>query len=266
MAFSHQLNSHYLFENFIAGEANQLARAAATQVVDLLGMIYNPLFIYGDHGVGKTHLIQAIGNQIKSNNLQAKICYVHSERYVSDVVRAYQSNKFEEFKQYYHSLDILLIDDIQFFAGKTKTQEEFFFTFNTLIDSHKQVIMTSDTPPESLSGIDARPISRFSSGLTVAVEPPELEMRAAILLQKAIESGCPIGEDIAYFVAKHVRSDIRMLEGALNMIEARARFYNRPITVDLVNEALFTAPFSKELNDKVGALESCVEPFYYPVR
>lgn len=250
---AHKLNSSYLFENFTAGEANQLARAAATRVADLSGTIYNPLFIYGGHGVGKTHLLQAIGNQIKSKNSQAKICYVPAANYVSDVVRAYQVNRLDKFHQYYKSLDLLLIDDIELIAGKSVTMRELFITFNSLIDTGKQIVITCDTAPESLSGIDTRLISRFSGGLTVSIELPDLEMRAAILLQKAIESGCPIGEDIAYFVAKHVRSDIRTLVGALNMIKARALFYNRPITVDLVDEALFTTPFSKELNDKVGA-------------
>lgn len=253
MAFMHKLNSSYLFENFIAGEANQLARAAATQVVDLPGTIYNPLFIYGGYGVGKTHLLQAIGNQIKSKNSQAKICFVSAANYVSDVVRAYQVNRVDKFHQYYKSLDLLLIDDIELIAGKSATMRELFITFNSLIDTSKQIVITCDTAPESLSGIDTRLISRFSGGLVVSIKSPDLEMRAAILLQKAIESGCPIGEDIANFVAEHVRSDIRTLEGALNMIKARALFCNRSITVDLVNEALFTAPFSKKLNDKVGA-------------
>jgi len=197
-----KLNPNLTFDNFVIGKANQLAFAAATQVAELPGVSYNPLFIYGGVGLGKTHLVQAIGNQIKLNNPQAKICYMHAERYVSDVVRAYQSNKFEEFKQYYHSLDILLIDDIQFFAGKTKTQEEFFYAFNTLIDSHKQVIMTSDTFPKEITGLEKRLVSRFGWGLTVAIEPPELEMRVAILLKKATLGGYSLDESVAFFIAK----------------------------------------------------------------
>ncbi|MFZ2542328.1 MAG: DnaA/Hda family protein, partial [Gallionella sp.] len=170
-----KLNSNLTYDNFVIGKANQLAFAAATQVSELPGISYNPLFIYGGVGLGKTHLLQAIGNQIRLNNKQMKICYMHAERYVADVVRAYQTNKFEEFKQFYNSLDVLLIDDIQFFAGKAKTQEEFFYAFNTLVDSHKQVILTSDTFPKEITGLESRLVSRFGWGLTVAIEPPELE-------------------------------------------------------------------------------------------
>lgn len=233
-----KLNSHLTFDNFVIGKANQLAFAAATQVSELPGASYNPLFIYGGVGLGKTHLIQAIGNQIKINNPQAKICYMHAERYVTDVVRAYQSNKFEEFKQYYHSLDTLLIDDIQFFAGKNKTQEEFFYAFNTLIDSHKQVIMTSDTFPKEIAGLDNRLISRFGWGLTVAIEPPELEMRVAILLKKANLSGYALSEVVAFFIAKHVNSNVRELEGALKRVEAYVKFHRCAISTETAKEAL----------------------------
>ena len=233
-----KLNPNLTFDNFVIGKANQLAFAAATQVAELSGSSYNPLFIYGGVGLGKTHLAQAIGNQIKSNKPDAKICYMHAERYVSDVVRAYQSNKFEEFKQYYHYLDILLIDDIQFFAGKNKPQEELFYAFNTLIDSHKQVILTSDTFPKEISGLETRLVSRFGWGLTICIEPPELEMRVAILLKKASLNGYELDDTVAFFIAKHVNSNIRELEGALKRVEAFAKFHKRAITVETSKEAL----------------------------
>jgi len=233
-----KLNPNLTFGNFVIGKANQLAFAAATQVAELPGVSYNPLFIYGGVGLGKTHLLQAIGNQVRLNNAQMKICYMHAERYVADVVRAYQTNKFEEFKQFYHSLDVLLIDDIQFFAGKAKTQEEFFYAFNTLVDSHKQVILTSDTFPKEISGLESRLVSRFGWGLTVAIEPPELEMRVAILLKKASLGGYSLDDTVAFFVAKHVSSNVRELEGALKRVEAYAKFHKRNISVETAKEAL----------------------------
>jgi len=233
-----KLNPNLTFGNFVIGKANQLAFAAATQVAELPGVSYNPLFIYGGVGLGKTHLLQAIGNQVRLNNSQIKICYMHAERYVADVVRAYQTNKFEEFKQFYHSLDVLLIDDIQFFAGKAKTQEEFFYAFNTLVDSHKQVILTSDTFPKEITGLESRLVSRFGWGLTVAIEPPELEMRVAILLKKASLGGYSLDDTVAFFVAKHVSSNVRELEGALKRVEAYAKFHKRNISVDTAKEAL----------------------------
>jgi chromosomal replication initiator protein len=233
-----KLNPNLTFDNFVIGKANQLAFAAATQVAELPGDSYNPLFIYGGVGLGKTHLTQAIGNQILMNRPQAKVCYMHAERYVADVVRAYQTNKFEEFKQYYHSLDVLLIDDIQFFAGKAKTQEEFFYAFNTLVDSHKQVILTSDTFPKELTGLESRLVSRFGWGLTIGIEPPELEMRVAILLKKATLSGYSLNDSVAFFIAKHVNSNVRELEGALKRVEAYSKFHKRIITVDTAKEAL----------------------------
>jgi len=233
-----KLNPNLTFDNFVIGKANQLAFAAATQVAELPGVSYNPLFVYGGVGLGKTHLLQGIGNQVRLNNPQAKICYMHAERYVADVVRAYQTNKFEEFKQFYHSLDILLIDDIQFFAGKAKTQEEFFYAFNTLVDSHKQVILTSDTFPKEIAGLESRLVSRFGWGLTVAIEPPELEMRVAILLKKASLGGYTLDDKVAFFVAKHVNSNVRELEGALKRVEAYAKFHQRIISVETAKEAL----------------------------
>ena len=233
-----KLNPSLTFDNFIIGKANQLAFAAATQVAGLPGVSYNPLFIYGGVGLGKTHLLQAIGNQIYLNKPQTKISYMHAERYVADVVRAYQTNKFEEFKQFYHSLDVLLIDDIQFFAGKAKTQEEFFYAFNTLVDSHKQVILTSDTFPKEITGLESRLVSRFGWGLTVAIEPPELEMRVAILLKKAALSGHSLNDEVAFFIAKHVNSNVRELEGALKRVEAYAKFHKRIISVETAKESL----------------------------
>lgn len=257
-----KLNPNLTFDNFVTGKANQLAFAAANQVAELPGASYNPLFVYGGVGLGKTHLIQAIGNHIKKHNPQAKICYMHAERYVSDVVRAYQSNKFEEFKQYYHSLDILLIDDIQFFAGKTKTQEEFFYAFNTLIDSHKQVIMTSDTFPKEISGLDTRLISRFGWGLTVAIEPPELEMRVAILLKKADLGGHALDEAVAFFVAKHVNSNVRELEGALKRVEAYAKFHRRAITVETAKEALKDILVAQSRQISIDNIQKTVADYY----
>jgi chromosomal replication initiator protein len=202
------------------------------------GTAYNPLFIYGGVGLGKTHLLQAIGNLVQERSTQAKIRYIHAEQYVSDVVRAYQHKAFDGFKKYYHSLDLLLIDDIQFFSGKNRTQEEFFYAFNALIEAHKQVIITCDTYPKEISGMEDRLISRFGWGLTVAIEPPELEMRVAILLKKAEADGLAISEDVAFFIAKHIQSNVRELEGALKRIIAYSNFAGQPITVELSREAL----------------------------
>lgn len=257
-----KLNPNLTFDSFVTGKANQLAFAAATQVAELPGASYNPLFIYGGVGLGKTHLAQAIGNQIRANNPQTKICYMHAERYVSDVVRAYQSNKFEEFKQYYHSLDILLIDDIQFFAGKAKTQEEFFYAFNTLIDSHKQVILTSDTFPKEIAGLESRLVSRFGWGLTVAIEPPELEMRVAILLKKASLGGYVLDEAVAFFIAKHVNSNIRELEGALKRVEAYAKFHRRAITVETAKEALKDILIAQSRQISIENIQKTVADYY----
>jgi chromosomal replication initiator protein len=257
-----KLNPNLTFDNFVIGKANQLAFAAATQVAELSGSSYNPLFIYGGVGLGKTHLAQAIGNQIKSNKPDAKICYMHAERYVSDVVRAYQSNKFEEFKQYYHSLDILLIDDIQFFAGKNKTQEEFFYAFNTLIDSHKQVILTSDTFPKEISGLETRLVSRFGWGLTICIEPPELEMRVAILLKKSSLNGYDLDDAVAFFIAKHVNSNIRELEGALKRVEAFAKFHKRAITVETSKEALKDILVAQTRQISIENIQKTVSEYY----
>jgi chromosomal replication initiator protein len=232
------LNPYFNFENFVTGKANQLARAAAIQVAEYPGATYNPLFIYGGVGLGKTHLLQAIGNSLKFHNPLAKVRYLHAERYVSDVVKAYENKAFDQFKQQYHSLDLLLIDDIQFFAKKTRTQEEFFYAFNSLIEAKKQIIITCDTYPKEIIDVDERLRTRFSWGLTVAVEPPELEMRVAILLKKADVLKFDLHEDVAFFIAKQIRSNVRELEGALNRIIAMAKFTGHKADVSLAKEAL----------------------------
>jgi len=256
------LNPSLRFDNYVTGKANQLAHAAAIQVAEEPGNTYNPLFIYGGVGLGKTHLLQAIGNQYFKENTSANICYVHATNYVSDVVRAFQTKQFDQFKQYYNSLDLLLIDDIQFIADKPGTQQEFFYTLNSLIDTNKQVIITCDTFPKEISGIEPRLTSRFSCGLTVAIEPPGLEMRVAILLQKSIVSKNQIGEDVAFFIAKHVRSNIRELEGALNRIDAFARFHKRPITVDLAKEALQDLLAAQNKQVSIENIQKTVAEFY----
>lgn len=233
-----RLNKTFTFDNFVMGKANQLARAAAIQIAENPGTAYNPLFIYGGVGLGKTHLIQAIGNLVHDRHPDSKIRYTHAEQYVSDVVKAYRHKAFDDFKQYYHSLDLLLIDDIQFFSGKARTQEEFFYAFNALVDSHKQVIITCDTYPKEIAGVEDRLISRFGWGLTVAVEPPELEMRVAILLKKAEIENVALDESIAFFIAKHIRSNIRELEGALKRVFAYCRFSGHAVTLELAKEAL----------------------------
>jgi chromosomal replication initiator protein len=231
------LNPGFSFTTFVAGKANQLARAAGMQVAEH-PTSYNPLFVYGGVGLGKTHLIQAIGNDILHNNPNAKIRYIHAETYVSDVVRAYQHKAFDDFKRYYRSLDLLLIDDIQFFNGKSRTQEEFFYLFNTLIEAHKQVVITCDTYPKEISGMEERLISRFGWGLTVALEPPELEMRVAILLSKATQTGMKLDEQVAFFIAKHIRSNVRELEGALKRVLAYSSFHGQEISLAVAKEAL----------------------------
>lgn len=233
-----RLNPAFTFDTFVTGKANELARAAATQVAERPGTAYNPLFVYGGVGLGKTHLIQAIGNHLQARAPQSKIRYIHAEQYVSDVVRAYQHKAFDDFKRYYHSLDLLLIDDIQFFSGKSRTQEEFFYAYNALIEAHKQLVITCDSYPKEISGIENRLISRFGWGLTVAVEPPELEMRVAILLKKAEVEKIALDEAVAFFLARHIQSNVRELEGGLKRVLAFARFSGQEISVDLCREAL----------------------------
>ena len=232
------LNKNLNFENFVTGRANQLATAAAKQVSEKPGESYNPLFIYGGVGLGKTHLLQSIGNKVKADNKDLKIKYLHAEKYVTDVVKAYEGKTFDQFKKNYHSLDLLLIDDIQFIGKKNRTQEEFFYAFNTLIENKKQIIITCDSYPKEIQGVDERLRTRFSWGLTVAIEPPELEMRVAILLKKASLSKINLPEDVAFFIAKQIRSNVRELEGALNRIVALSNFTEHPIDLNLAKEAL----------------------------
>jgi len=228
---------NYTFDNFVEGKSNQLARAAASQVADNPGTAYNPLFIYGGTGLGKTHLLHAVGNGILLNKPNAKIAYMHSERFVQDMVKALQSNAMEKFKHYYRSVDALLIDDIQFFAGKERTQEEFFHTFNALLEGNQQIILTSDRYPKEVD-VEDRLKSRFGWGLTIAIEPPELETRVAILKRKAQESNINLADEVAFFIAKRLRSNVRELEGALNRVIANASFTGRAINIDFVKEAL----------------------------
>jgi chromosomal replication initiator protein len=257
-----RLNVDLTFDNFVTGKANQLARAAALQVADNPGTSYNPLFLYGGVGLGKTHLIQAIGNQLLARDPQANIRYIHAEQFVGDVVKAYQRKAFETFKHYYHSLDLLLIDDIQFFSGKNRTQEEFFYAFEALIAARKQIIITSDTYPSEIDGIDDRLVSRFGSGLTVAIEPPELEMRVAILLKKAEHEGRAFPDEVAFFVAKHLRSNVRELEGALRKILAYSSFHGRDITIDLARDALKDLLSVQKTQISVENIQKTVADFY----
>ncbi|MBU3622680.1 chromosomal replication initiator protein DnaA [Polynucleobacter sp. AP-Latsch-80-C2] len=257
-----KLNPNLTFETFVTGKANQLARAASIQVAHNPGTSYNPMFLYGGVGLGKTHLIHAIGNHLLKEKPNARIRYIHAEQYVSDVVRAYQQKAFDRFKRYYHSLDLLLIDDIQFFSGKSRTQEEFFYAFEALLSNKSQVIITSDTYPKEMAGIDDRLISRFDSGLTVAIEPPELEMRVAILMKKAISEGIPMSEDVAFFVAKHLRSNVRELEGALRKILAFVRFHGREVTIEVARTALKDLLSIQNRQISVENIQKSVADFY----
>ena len=236
--FKGRLNPAFTFVSHVAGKSNQLARAAAQQVGENPGRAYNPLFIYGGVGLGKTHLMQAAGNAVVERAADARVVYVHSERFVADMVKALQHNEINNFKRYYRSLDVLLIDDIQFFAGKSHSQEEFFHTFNTLLDGQRQMIITSDRFPREISGVQERLISRFGSGLTVPIDPPELETRVAILIKKALAREVTLPEDVAFFIAEQIRSNVRELEGALHRLVASANFTGRTIDVDLARDAL----------------------------
>jgi chromosomal replication initiator protein len=233
-----RLQPDYTFTSFVAGKCNDLARAAALQVAENAGRAYNPLFLYGGVGLGKTHLMHAIAHMIKERDSEARIAYVHSERFVGDMVRALQHNAMNEFKTAYRSLDALLIDDIQFFAGKDRSQEEFFHTFNELLEGQHQVILTCDRYPKEVDGLEERLKSRFGWGLTVAVEPPDLETCVAILISKAHLAGVILPEEVAFFIGKRIRSNVRELEGALRRVIANSRFTGHPITVDFTKEAL----------------------------
>ena len=232
------LNRNFTFDSFVEGKSNQLAFAAARQVAENPGGSYNPLFIYGGVGLGKTHLMHAVGHAMREKNPEAKIVYLHSERFVADMVKALQLKAIDEFKRFYRSVDALLIDDIQFFSGKERSQEEFFHTYNALLEGGQQMILTCDRYPKEIDGVEERLKSRFGWGLTVAVEPPELETRAAILMNKAEQAGMDLSKDAAFFIAQRIRSNVRELEGALKRVMAHAQFTGRVIDIDLIRESL----------------------------
>jgi chromosomal replication initiator protein len=256
------INVTYKFDNFVEGKSNQLARAAATQVANNPGGAYNPLFVYGGTGLGKTHLLHAVGNGIMAKKKNATVVYMHSERFVQDMVKALQNNAMEEFKQYYRSVDALLIDDIQFFANKERSQEEFFHTFNALLEGNQQIILTSDRYPKEIVGVEDRLKSRFGWGLTIAIEPPELETRVAILMRKAMENKIHLPDEVAFFIAKRLRSNVRELEGALNRVIANANFTGRPITIDFVREALRDLLALQEKLVTIDNIQKTVAEYY----
>ncbi|RDV24780.1 chromosomal replication initiator protein DnaA [Alteromonas aestuariivivens] len=262
MKHKSNINPNYQFDNFVEGKSNQLARAAATQVANNPGGSYNPLFIYGGTGLGKTHLLHAVGNGIIANRPDAKIVYMHSERFVQDMVKALQNNAIEDFKRFYRSVDALLIDDIQFFANKERSQEEFFHTFNALLEGNQQIILTSDRYPKEIDGVEDRLKSRFGWGLTIAIEPPELETRVAILMRKAAENRIHLPNEVAFFIAKRLRSNVRELEGALNRVIANANFTGRPITIDFVREALRDLLALQEKLVTVDNIQKTVADYY----
>jgi chromosomal replication initiator protein len=257
-----RFNADFTFSSFVEGKSNQLARAAAFQVGENPGRAYNPLFIYGGVGLGKTHLMHAVGNLMRERNPGARIAYVHSERFVSEMVRALQHNTIAEFKQTYRTLDALLIDDIQFFAGKNQSQEEFFHTFNALLEGQQQIILSCDRYPKEVNGLEERLKSRFGWGLTVAIEPPELETCVAILMAKAQAAGGDFPEDVAFFVAKRIRSNVRELEGALRRVLATSRFTGRPVTLELAREALKDLLAAQERLVTVDNIQKTVAEYY----
>lgn len=256
------INKKHSFENFIEGKSNQLARAAASQVANNPGNSYNPLFLYGGTGLGKTHLLHAIGNKISAYKYNVKIIYMHSERFVQDMVKALQNNAIEKFKLYYRSVDALLIDDIQFFAHKERSQEEFFHTFNALLEGNQQIILTSDRYPKEINGVEDRLKSRFGWGLTVAIDPPELETRVAILIKKADENNIILPDEVAFFIAKHLHSNVRELEGALNRVIVNANFTHRSITVEFVREALQDILALQEKLVTIDNIQKTVAEYY----
>ncbi|MCG9546480.1 chromosomal replication initiator protein DnaA [Vibrio sp. Isolate33] len=256
------VNPKHKFNNFVEGKSNQLGLAAARQVADNPGAAYNPLFLYGGTGLGKTHLLHAVGNAIVDGKPNAKVVYMHSERFVQDMVKALQNNAIEEFKRYYRSVDALLIDDIQFFANKERSQEEFFHTFNALLEGNQQIILTSDRYPKEINGVEDRLKSRFGWGLTVAIEPPELETRVAILMKKAEDHQIHLADEVAFFIAKRLRSNVRELEGALNRVIANANFTGRPITIDFVREALRDLLALQEKLVTIDNIQKTVAEYY----
>ncbi|MFG6486754.1 chromosomal replication initiator protein DnaA [Roseateles sp. BYS78W] len=258
----HRINPQLTFDTLVPGRANQMARTAALHVAGAPGITYNPLFIYGGVGLGKTHLIHAVGNALLKDRPDARVLYLHAEQFISDVVKNYQRKTFDELKAKYHSLDLLLIDDVQFFAGKDRTQEEFFNAFEALLAKKAHIIMTSDTYPKGLVDIDERLTSRFDAGLTVAIEPPELEMRVAILIKKADAEGTPMPEDVAFFIAKNVRANVRELEGALRKVLAYAKFSHKEISITLAREALKDLLSIQNRQIGVENIQKTVADFY----
>ena len=256
------LNPNFTFDSFVEGKSNQMGRAAATQVSQNPGTAYNPLFIYGGVGLGKTHLMHAIGNLIKDHNPKANVVYLHSERFVSDMVKSFQHNTINEFKRYYRSVDALLIDDIQFFAGKGRSQEELFHTFNALLEDNQQIIMTCDRYPKEIDGLEERLKSRFGWGLTVTIEPPELETRVAILMSKAQQSNIILPEEVAFFIGERIRSNIRELEGALRRVIANAHFSDRDITLDFAKDALRDLLSSHDKMISIENIQKTVASYY----
>lgn len=256
------LNQAFVFDTFVEGKSNQLALAAAKQIAENPGKAYNPLFIYGGVGLGKTHLMQAVGNQILKNKPNGKVIYLHSERFVADMVKALQTNSIEKFKRYYRSVDALFIDDIQFFANKERSQEEFFHTFNALLEGNQQVILTCDRYPREITGVEERLKSRFGWGLTVSIDPPELETRVAILISKAEESKIDLPYDVAFFIAKRIRSNVRELEGALKRVVANAQFTGKEITVDFVKEALRDLIAAQDKQVNINNIQKIVAEYY----
>jgi chromosomal replication initiator protein len=261
-ANSHRLNPALTFDTLVAGRANQMARTAALHVAGAPGVMYNPLFIYGGVGLGKTHLVHAVGNALLKDRPDARVLYLHAEQFISDVVKNYQRKTFDELKAKYHSLDLLLIDDVQFFAGKDRTQEEFFNAFEALLTKRAHIIMTSDTYPKGLVDIDERLTSRFDAGLTVAIEPPELEMRVAILMRKATVEGAEMPEDVAFFIAKNVRANVRELEGALRKVLAYSRFSHKDININLAKDALKDLLSIQNRQVGVENIQKTVADFY----
>jgi chromosomal replication initiator protein len=256
------LNTQFTFDAFVQGKSNQLARAASVQVAQNVGRAYNPLFIYGGVGLGKTHLMHAIGNEIIKLNPSAHVIYLHSERFVSDMVKALQHNAINAFKEYYRTVDALLIDDIQFFAGKERSQEEFFHTFNNLLENKHQVVLTCDRYPKEIKGLEERLKSRFGWGLPVAIEPPDLETRVAILKSKAANSGVDLSDEVAFFIGKRIRSNIRELEGALRRVLANAHFTGKPITMEFTKEALRDLIAMQDRLINVDNIQKTVADYY----
>ena len=257
-----RINPEFTFDNFVEGKSNQLAKAAARQVADNPGVAYNPLFVYGGVGLGKTHLMHAVANEIKARRPDAKVAYVHSERFVGDMVRALQHNTIADFKVAYRSLDALLIDDIQFFAGKDRSQEEFFHTFNALLEGQQQVILTCDRYPKEVNGLEERLKSRFGWGLTISIEPPDLETCVAILMNKAQLAHVSLPDEVAFFIAKRIRSNVRELEGALRRVAANAQFTGRPITLEFAREALKDLIALQEKLVTIDNIQKTVAEYY----